>query len=106
MQVRQLREGFPAAAEDSCELLNTRSVQQLDELVASQLDGAKDLAQEARADDFTLVHGNHCRAAIRMLEKMVAAFDPGHLEPGLAQGPHHLKAGRAGQTAHAATEIR
>jgi hypothetical protein len=41
-----------------------------------------------------------------MLEEVVAAFDPNHLESGLAQGPHHLGPCRARQTAHAATEIR
>jgi hypothetical protein len=95
-----------APEEGSGEIDARQSVQQLDEFLAGQLSIAENFAYEPGTDGFTRVHGYHSHPAVWMLEEVVAAFDPNHLEPSPAESPHHLGPCQARQTAHAATEIR
>ncbi len=57
------------------------------EVFAAQVTIEENFRQKAGPDDFTGVNGDHCDAAIRMLEEMMAALDANHIESGVAQFP-------------------
>lgn len=60
--------------------------QQSGKFVSGQFTVAQDFDEQAWPDRFARMPRHDSRTAIGMLEKMVAAFDPQHLEARLFQG--------------------
>lgn len=77
-----------------------------DEFLARDLRVTENLAHETGPDHFTSVNGDHGGPPIQMLQEVVAALDPRHLEASLAQGANDFGSGWAWKAAHAAMVTR
>ena len=60
---------------------------------------AEDAVQQSRANRFPRMDWNHCGSAIRVAEKVMAAFHPDGLKP-------QLSGGEGWQPTHASTQTR
>lgn len=75
------------------------------EVFAAQVTIEENFCQKTGADDFTRVNGNHCYAAIGMLEEMMAALDADHIESGVAQNGYDFFSRQPRKPSHDATLI-
>jgi hypothetical protein len=67
--------------------------QQRDEIFTVELSIPENCCQQTGTDGLTAADWHNGSSAIRVPEKVVAAFDPGNLESGLPQGGDHFPSG-------------
>jgi hypothetical protein len=77
-----------------------RPLQEARELISLDLAIAEDCGQESRPDRLTCMNRYHGSAPVGMTKKVMAALDPGHLEPGFPQGRDDLSAGDPRKATH------
>jgi hypothetical protein len=83
-----------------------RELKEFLKLLTIQVAVTKNFGEQSRPNGFARVNWHDCRAAIRVMNKMMAAFDAEQFKASLFQDRQKFLASQAGNRCHAATEMR